>query len=59
MQKIKKEPAKVERLMLSEVEELWDRVPIALYPNRQAMIEMMQSTEYQAIHQHRDAGLAG
>ena len=49
----------MERLMLSEVEELWDRVPIALYPNRQAMIEMMQSAEYQAIHHHRDAGLAG
>jgi uncharacterized protein (DUF1330 family) len=42
-----------------EVEELWDRVAIAMYPNRQAMIEMMQSAEYQAIHHHRDAGLAG
>ena len=51
--------AKVERLMLGEVEELWDRVAIAMYPNRQAMIEMMQSAEYQAIHHHRDAGLAG
>ena len=51
--------AKVERLMLGEVEELWDRVDIAMYPNRQAMIEMMQSAEYQAIHHHRDAGLAG
>ena len=30
-----------------------------MYPNRQAMIEMMQSAEYQAIHHHRDAGLAG
>ena len=45
--------------MLGEVEELWDRVAIAMYPNRQAMIEMMQSAEYQAIHHHRDAGLAG
>jgi len=51
--------AKVERLMLGEVEELWDRVAIAMYPNRQAMIEMMQSPENQAIHHHRDAGLAG
>ena len=51
--------AKVERLMLGEVEELWDRVAIAMYPNRQAMIEMMLSAEYQAIHHHRDAGLAG
>lgn len=51
--------AKVERLMLGEVEELWDRVAIAMYPNRHAMFEMMQSAEYQAIHHHRDAGLAG
>ncbi|MCB1645606.1 MAG: DUF1330 domain-containing protein [Pseudomonadales bacterium] len=51
--------ARVERLMLGEVEELWDRVAIAMYPSRQAMLEMMQSAEYQAIHHHRDAGLAG
>jgi uncharacterized protein (DUF1330 family) len=51
--------AKVERLMLGEVEDLWDTVAIAMYPSRQAMIEMMQSEEYQAIHHHRDAGLAG
>jgi uncharacterized protein (DUF1330 family) len=51
--------AKVERLMLGEVEELWDTVAIAMYPSRQAMIDMMQSKEYQAIHHHRDAGLAG
>lgn len=51
--------AQVERLMLGEVEELWDSVAIAMYPSRQAMIEMMQSEEYQAIHQHRNAGLAG
>lgn len=51
--------AKVERLMLGEVEELWDSVAIAMYPSRQAMISMMQSEAYQAIHHHRDAGLAG
>ena len=51
--------AKVERLMLGEVEELWDAVAIAMYPSRQAMIEMMQSDAYQAIHHHREAGLAG
>jgi len=51
--------AKVERLMLGEVEELWDAVGIAMYPSRQAMIDMTQSPEYQAIHHHRDAGLAG
>ena len=51
--------ARVERLMLGEVEELWDAVAIAMYPSRQAMIDMIQSAEYQAIHHHRDAGLAG
>ncbi len=51
--------AKVERLVLGDVEELWDTIAIAMYPCRQAMIEMMQSPEYQAIHHHRDAGLAG
>jgi uncharacterized protein (DUF1330 family) len=51
--------AKVERLVLGDVEELWDTIAIAMYPSRQAMIAMMQSPEYQAIHYHRDAGLAG
>lgn len=49
----------VSRLMLGEVEELWDQVAIAQYPSRAAMLEMMQLPEYQAIHVHRDAGLAG
>lgn len=49
----------VSRLMLGEVEELWDQVAIAQYPSRAAMLEMMQLPEYQAIHLHRDAGLAG
>ena len=51
--------AKVERLMLGEVEDLWDSVAIAMYPSRKAMIGMIQSKEYQFIYQHRDAGLAG
>lgn len=51
--------AEVSRLMLGEVEELWDQVAIAHYPTRQAMLDMMLSEEYQAIHVHRDAGLAG
>ena len=51
--------ASVERLMLGEVEELWDKVAIAMYPSRAAMLEMMQSPEMQEIGQHREAGLAG
>jgi len=51
--------ANVERLMLGEVEELWDRVAIAMYPSRGAMMEMMQSPPMQEIAVHRAAGLAG
>ncbi|MCH1567936.1 MAG: DUF1330 domain-containing protein [Alphaproteobacteria bacterium] len=49
----------VQRLALGEVEELWDQVAIVQYPSRQAMVDMMMSEEYNAIHAHRDAGLAG
>lgn len=49
----------VERLMLGEVEELWDKVAIAIYPSRAAMLEMMQSSVMKEISAHRAAGLAG
>jgi len=49
----------VHRLMLGEVDELWDKVAIAIYPNRQAMVDMMMSDGYRAIEAHRNAGLAG
>ena len=49
----------VERLMLGEVEDMWDLVALAVYPSRQAMLEMIQLPAYQEIHVHRDAGLAG
>ncbi len=51
--------ANVDRLMLGEVEELWDAVAIAMYPSRQAMLDMISSEAYQAIAVHRSAGLAG
>ena len=51
--------ANVERLMLGEVEELWDQVAIAMYPTRAAMFEMIQLPEYAEISVHRNAGLAG
>lgn len=51
--------AGVERLMLGEVEELWDSIAIAMYPSRQAMLEMISSEKYQEISVHRTAGLAG
>lgn len=51
--------AGVERLMLGEVEELWDAAAIAMYPSRKAMLEMISSPEYQASALHREAGLTG
>ena len=49
----------VSRLMLGEVESLWDEVAIAMYPSRAAMMEMIQLPEYAEINIHRTAGLAG
>ena len=46
-------------LMIGEADELWDMVAIAEYPSRAAMLEMIQSPEYQAIAKHHVAGLAG
>ena len=36
----------VERLMLGEVEDLWDKVAIAMYPSRKAMLEMISDPDY-------------
>ncbi|MEL7482503.1 MAG: DUF1330 domain-containing protein [Pseudomonadota bacterium] len=36
----------------------WDMVALVRYPSRAAMIAMTQSDAYQAIHHHREAGLA-
>jgi uncharacterized protein (DUF1330 family) len=49
----------VSRLVLGEVEELWDWVAIALYPNKQAMLKMIMNKDYQKSEIHRSAGLAG
>jgi uncharacterized protein (DUF1330 family) len=51
--------ADVQRLMLGEVEELWDKIAIAMYPSRAAMMAMMRSPKMQEIGIHRAAGLAG
>ena len=49
----------VRRLMLGEVEDLWDDVAIAMYPSRTAMLQMMQLPQMSEISVHRSAGLAG
>ncbi len=46
-------------LMVGEVEDLWDVVALVEYPSSAAFREMVQSPEYQEVHVHRDAGLAG
>ena len=46
-------------LRLGQVEELWDTVAIAMYPNRKAMLTMIMNPEYQKSAEHRAAGLAG
>ncbi|MFL2726646.1 MAG: DUF1330 domain-containing protein [Gammaproteobacteria bacterium] len=50
---------RVNRLMLGEVEELWDSVALAKYPSRKAMLEMMLDSDYQKSEEHRSAGLEG
>jgi uncharacterized protein (DUF1330 family) len=49
----------VERLVIGEVEELWDAVGIAEYPSRIEFHRIATSPEVQAIGVHREAGLAG
>lgn len=46
-------------LALGQVEDLWDEVAIAKYPNRAALLEMSSSPEWQEIGVHRAAGLSG
>lgn len=46
-------------LRLGVVEELWDTIAIAMYPNREAMLKMITAPEYQKSAVHRAAGLAG
>ena len=51
--------ADVTFLALGQVEELWDEVAIAVYPERRSMLEMSSSEEWRAAAVHRTAGLAG
>ena len=49
----------ISRLMLGEVEDLWDSVAVARYPSRKAMLEMIMDPDYQESEKHRSAGLLG
>ena len=46
-------------LAIGEVEDLWDEVAIATYPNRAALVEMSTSPAWIEASVHRTAGLAG
>ena len=49
----------VQRLILGEVDELWDVIAIVRYPSRKAMYKMVTNKEYVESEKHREAGLAG
>jgi uncharacterized protein (DUF1330 family) len=51
--------ADVTFLALGQVEELWDEIAIATYPNRAALLAMSSSDEWRELAVHRTAGLAG
>lgn len=44
---------------VGQVDPLWDQVAIMEFPSRRALFEMAQSPEWQAISEHRTAGLEG
>lgn len=46
-------------LSLGQVEDLWDEIAIAAYPDRGALLRMSMSEEWRAAAVHRAAGLAG
>ena len=49
----------VQRLILGDVDELWDVIAIVRYPSRKAMYKMATNKEYMESEKHREAGLAG
>ena len=51
--------ADVSFLSLGRVEELWDEVAIAAYPQRADMVRMSFSSEWREASVHRTAGLKG
>ena len=49
----------IDRLVVGEIDDLWDAVAIAYYPSRKAMLDMMQLDGMGEISVHRAAGLMG
>jgi uncharacterized protein (DUF1330 family) len=44
---------------VGEVEDLWDMAAVVEYPSSAAVRALLAMPEYQAITEHRKAGLAG
>lgn len=51
--------ADVTFLQLGRVEQLWDEIAVAVYPDRASLDAMTRSEQWKAISIHRHAGLAG
>ena len=49
----------ITRLMLGEIDDLWDATFIAKYPSKKAMLKMITDPDYLESNKHRVAGLAG
>lgn len=51
--------ARLDAVSLGEIEELWDRVSVVMYPSRAAFLEMLKTSVLDEVRAHRAAGLAG
>ncbi len=48
---------KVDQTLIGPVDEDWDAIALVQYPSRKAFIEMTSTKDYDAAHEHREAGL--
>ena len=49
----------VNHLLIGTIDELWDAVAVVYYPSKNALLKMINNTDYQKIEIHRQAGLEG
>ena len=49
----------VNNLLIGTIDELWDAVAVVYYPSKNALLKMINNTDYQKIEIHRQAGLEG
>ena len=45
--------------MPGDMEDLWDMIAMAMYPNKKAMLQMITDSDYIESAKHRTAGLEG